>query len=177
MRLSKLLSYVLRHSPGSAGVRLDEAGWVDVDELLTGLAASGHVLRREDLEGIVAGDSKQRYALVGGRIRANQGHSVPVDLGLAPTVPPAVLFHGTAQRHLAAILRQGLLPMGRHDVHLSADEGAARAVGARHGTPLVLRVDAAAMTRDGRTFRRSANGVWLTEAVPPAYLDVCAATG
>lgn len=172
VRLSKRLAYVLRHDPGSAGVTLDPAGWTDVDGLLAALARTGPAVTREDLERVVAGSDKQRFALDGDRVRAQQGHSVPVDLGLAPTEPPEVLFHGTVARPLPAILAGGLRPQGRHHVHLSPDVPTARAVGARRGRPVVLSVAAGALWRSGRPFYRSGNGVWLVDAVPPGALTV-----
>ncbi len=168
--VSKRLSYVLRHDPASIGISLDAAGWVQVDRLLEGLRRHGLALTRAELEQVVERNDKRRFALDGDRIRANQGHSVPVDLGLAPMTPPAALFHGTARAHLPSIVEHGLRPGRRHDVHLSVDEATARRVGARHGAPAVLLVDAAAMHRAGHEFRRSANGVWLTAAVPAGYL-------
>lgn len=174
IRLSKRLAYVLRHDPGSIGLTLDPAGWVDVDELLAALAARGTVVSRARLDRLVAESDKQRFAFdePGRRIRANQGHSTRVDLGYAPRTPPPVLFHGTPARNLAAIRAEGLRPGGRHAVHLSTDEATARRVGERRGRALVLRVDAAAMAGDGSEFTRSPNGVWLVDAVPPAYLTV-----
>lgn len=171
---SKFLSLVLRHEPGKIGLVLDSAGWTSVDDLLARCATAGRPLTRETLQRVVDTSDKQRFALSedGMRIRANQGHSVEVDLALAPLVPPAVLLHGTAQRFLDAILAQGLTRQARHHVHLSADPATARAVGRRHGREVVLRVDAARMHADGHRFFRSANGVWLTEAVAPQYLDI-----
>jgi putative RNA 2'-phosphotransferase len=167
VRRSKRLSYLLRHAPDRAGLTLDAAGWTDVDALLAALGWT-----REELEHVVATNDKRRFALdaTGTRIRASQGHSVPVDLGYAGQVPPPVLFHGTAERHLPAIEVEGLRPGRRHAVHLSPDVATARRVGARHGRPVVLRVDAAAMADGGAVFTRSANGVWLVDAVPPAFL-------
>jgi putative RNA 2'-phosphotransferase len=172
VRVSKRLSYVLRHRPDSIGLTLDEAGWVDVDRLLDALAAHGLRLSRADLAHVVATNDKRRFALddAGTRIRASQGHSVPVELGYAPAVPPDELFHGTVERNLAAILSEGLRPGNRHAVHLSPDVDTARRVGSRRGRPVVLRVDAGAMAADGFTFARSANGVWLVPDVPPRYL-------
>ncbi|MBZ0235077.1 MAG: RNA 2'-phosphotransferase [Deltaproteobacteria bacterium] len=171
---SKLLSYVLRHHPEEAGVTLDPQGWVDVDALLAGLAARGTVLTRADLDRIVAADGKRRYAYSddGARLRASQGHSVDVDLGYAPAVPPPLLYHGTAEKHLASILATGLDRRARHHVHLSAAVATARQVGGRHGRPVVLHVDAAGMHADGFSFFVTANGVWLVERVPPRYLRV-----
>lgn len=172
VRVSKRLSYVLRHAPGSIGIELDEAGWVGVDALLAALAAHGTPLGRAALEQVVAASDKQRFAFdsTGTRIRASQGHSVPVALGYAPQEPPAVLFHGTAVRNVAAILEQGLRPGRRHAVHLSVDEATARVVGARRGRCAVLRVDARGLAQRGAVFSCSANGVWLVDGVPPAYL-------
>ena len=174
VRVSKRLSYVLRHAPGSIGLTLDEAGWVEVDALLTALAAAGTPVSRAELDEVVARNDKRRFALdpMGTRIRASQGHSVPVDLGHAAEPPPAQLFHGTVGRNLAAILAQGLRPGNRHAVHLSTDVATARRVGSRRGPPVVLGVDAAGMQADGAVFTRSANGVWLVAAVPPGYLTV-----
>ena len=173
-RTSRLLSLVLRHQPEAVGVNLDPSGWIDVDTLLSALAANGHALTRPDLEEIVRTNDKQRFALdtTGNRIRANQGHSLPVELGLAPRTPPDVLYHGTGERAVASILEHGLERRGRTHVHLSGDPATARKVGARHGAPVVFRVDASAMQRDGHEFLQSANGVWLTDAVPAGYLEL-----
>jgi putative RNA 2'-phosphotransferase len=169
VRISKRLSYVLRHHPESVGLTLDAAGWAYVVELLAALR-----LTRAELDHVVASNDKRRFAFdeTGGRIRASQGHSRPVELGYPPRTPPDVLFHGTVERFLAAILAEGLRPGRRHAVHLSADVATARAVGGRRGRPVVLRVDAAAMTADGHRFARSDNGVWLVDAVAPRYLAV-----
>ena len=169
VRLSKRLSYVLRHAPDSVGLSLDDAGWVAVDDLLAALRVS-----RAQLDDVVARNDKQRFAVdeSGTRIRASQGHSVPVALGYEATVPPDELFHGTAERFLPSILAQGLRPGNRHAVHLSPDVAAARRVGARRGSPVVLRVDAAAMAAEDAVFTRSSNGVWLVDRVPPQHLDV-----
>jgi len=167
--VSKRLSYVLRHQPGSVGLMQDDAGWVDVDALLAALH-----LTRAELEFVVATNDKQRFAFddTGTRIRASQGHSWPVDLGYSPEQPLDVLFHGTVERFLPAILAEGLTPGRRHAVHLSADVATARLVGGRRGPPVVLRIDAAAMFLAGHPFTRSANGVWLTAVVSPAYLHL-----
>jgi putative RNA 2'-phosphotransferase len=169
VRVSKRLSYVLRHHPESAGLTLDAAGWADVDALVAALR-----LTRAELEHVVATNDKRRFAFdeTGDRIRASQGHSRPVELGYPAQQPPDVLFHGTVERFLAAILAEGLGPGRRHAVHLSADVATARVVGARRGRPVVLRVDAAAMAREGHTFARSDNDIWLVDTVPPRYLAV-----
>jgi putative RNA 2'-phosphotransferase len=174
VRVSKRLSYVLRHQPASIGIDLDAAGWVDVDQLLGALAVHGLRLTRAELDAVVAGNDKQRFGFdpTGTRIRASQGHSVPVDLGYAAATPPAELFHGTVDRFVPAILAEGLRPGRRHAVHLSSDVAAARTVGRRRGRAVVLRVDAARLAADGTPFARSANGIWLVDAVPPAYLSI-----
>ncbi len=172
--ISKFLSLVLRHKPQSIGLVLDEAGWAGVDELLAKAAAAGRRLSRDTLAEVVGRSDKQRFALSadGLRIRANQGHSIDVALGLDPATPPGTLFHGTASRFLAAILGTGLDKRQRHHVHLTHDPATARAVGQRYGAPVVLEIDAARLGTDGHVFYRSANGVWLVDHVPPAYLKV-----
>ncbi|MGW2398413.1 RNA 2'-phosphotransferase [Kitasatospora sp. NPDC001664] len=172
VRVSKTLSRVLRHDPASIGITLDEAGWVPVDTLLDALRRKGTRITRDELDHVVATNNKKRFAFSedGSAIRASQGHSVAVDLGLAAAEPPAVLYHGTTGASLDAIFREGLRPMSRQDVHLSADTETAVRVGSRHGRPVVLTVDAAGLHAAGHEFRISANGVWLTDAVPPGYL-------
>lgn len=174
MRLSKRLSFVLRHHPGSIGLELDPAGWVDVEALLGALAAHGTRIDRRALEQVVATNDKRRFAFdrSGTRIRASQGHSVQVDLGYPPQPPPPELFHGTPVRAVEAILEQGLRPQRRHAVHLSDDVATARTVGARRGRAVVLRVDAQALAAVGAVFARSDNGVWLVAAVPPEFLSL-----
>ncbi|MEU9400211.1 RNA 2'-phosphotransferase [Streptomyces sp. NPDC048242] len=170
VKLSKYLAKHLRHQPERIGLTLDAGGWVEIDALMTAAAAHGFRFTREELDHVVAVNDKKRYAVDGTRIRASQGHTVAVDLGLPPATPPPYLYHGTVARALDAIRAEGLRPMNRHDVHLSADRETATRVGSRRGRPVVLPVDAAAMHRDGHVFRVSANGVWLTEAVPVRYL-------
>ncbi|GGV49477.1 putative RNA 2'-phosphotransferase [Streptomyces longisporoflavus] len=170
VKVSKYLSRHLRHQPERIGLTLDENGWVEIDALIAAAAAHGFRFTRAELDHVVAVNDKQRFAVEGGRIRASQGHSVDVDLGLAPATPPPYLFHGTVARNTAAIRAEGLRPMNRHAVHLSPDRETATRVGARRGRPVVLFVDAGTMHRDGHVFQVSANGVWLTAAVPPRYL-------
>ncbi|WP_017572911.1 RNA 2'-phosphotransferase [Nocardiopsis halotolerans] len=172
VRASRFLSRALRHDPDQAGIRLDPQGWAEVDELLAGCRRRGMHLSRAALQEIVDTNDKRRFALSpdGTRIRARQGHSVRVDLGLEPCTPPTLLYHGTVGRFLPAITTGGLRPMKRHDVHLSPDEETARGVGARRGTPVVLTVAAGRMHDDGHVFRVTDNGVWLVAAVPPEYL-------
>ncbi|MDR0416736.1 MAG: RNA 2'-phosphotransferase [Propionibacteriaceae bacterium] len=172
IRLGRLISLVLRHDPSAAGITLDEHGWAVVDDLLSGMNRRGHSIDPATLRRIVAENDKARYCLSqdGRRIRANQGHSVDVDVQLAVADPPAELFHGTAERFLDSIKRAGLQPRQRQYIHLSADVDTAIKVGRRHGAPVVLRVDSAAMAHDGHIFRLSQNNVWLTDAVPWRYL-------
>ncbi|MCX4907093.1 RNA 2'-phosphotransferase [Streptomyces sp. NBC_00878] len=170
VKVSKYLSKHLRHQPERIGLTLDEGGWAEIETLMASAAAHGFTFTRDELDHVVAHNDKRRFAIEGTRIRASQGHSVEVDLGLAAATPPAYLYHGTVARSLDAIRAEGLRPMNRHDVHLSPDRETATRVGARRGRPVVLSVDAAAMHRDGHEFRVSANGVWLTTAVPPRYL-------
>ena len=172
-KASKFMSLILRHDPGTAGIALDAQGWANIDALLAGMALKRHPITREILDEIVAEDAKQRYTISddGLRIRANQGHSIQVDVGLEELRPPDVLFHGTATRFGDAIRRDGLKPMSRQHVHLSLDEPAALAVGRRHGEPVIFRIDAKRMADAGIKFYRSANNVWLVAAVPPEYLS------
>jgi len=169
---SKLLSLILRHQPEIVGIELDAQGWVDVDRLVSALDAHGHGIDRTGLERIVRESDKQRFAFSedGRRIRANQGHSVEVDLALAPETPPDLLYHGTVDRFLGAIRAQGLIKRDRHHVHLTADRDVAVKVGERRGVPIVLDIDAEAMHRKGCLFFRSANGVWLVDHVPTHYI-------
>jgi putative RNA 2'-phosphotransferase len=172
VRISKRMSLHLRHAPERIGIELEPGGWVDVERFLTALRAHGFRVSRAELDEVVRQNDKQRFAFdeSGGRIRASQGHSVEVDLELAPVDPPAILYHGTAERFLSKIEDAGLLPMSRHHVHLSADVDTATKVGTRHGRPVVLLVDAAAMAGAGHVFHISANRVWLTGTVPARYL-------
>lgn len=169
---AKCLALVLRHKPEAAGITLDEHGWADVDALLEGMQRK-YPIDRAALERIVAEDEKQRYSFNEDHtlIRANQGHSAPVDVELEQLTPPDALYHGTGEKYVASIREQGLLPKSRLYVHLSADAETALAVGKRHGRPHVFVVDATAMARDGFAFYRSQNGVWLTKHVPPEFLD------
>ena len=171
--LSKFLSLVLRHEPAAANVTLDAEGWVDTNALVLGAARAGVRMTQAELKEIVETSDKRRFALSedGLRIRANQGHSVSVDLGLAPSVPPDILFHGTVEAFVASIMSTGLEKRARQHVHLSADIATAKKVGGRRGLPIVLRVDALAMVNAGYTFYVSENGVWLTDAVPPEFLS------
>lgn len=170
-KISKYMSMILRHRPETIGITLDEHGWADVDELIEGIAAKKK-FNREILEEIVRTDKKQRYSFNEDktRIRANQGHSIPVDLDLEPSEPPEILWHGTAEKYVASIDRTGLRPGNRMYVHLSADEQTAEQVGRRHGRPVIYQVKSGEMYWKGFRFYRSVNGVWLTVMVPAEYL-------
>ncbi|NVI84033.1 RNA 2'-phosphotransferase [Janthinobacterium sp. BJB401] len=169
---SKLLSRWLRHRPDAIGLEIDKRGWVDVAELLLKSAGAGVALTQDELMQIVADNDKQRFSLSEdrARIRAAQGHSVDVDLKLPVKKPPPVLFHGTVQKSIASIRRQGLLPGTRRDVHLSATKQTAEEVGARRGTAVVLIVETYALLLDGHEFRCSDNGVWLIQRIPANYI-------
>jgi putative RNA 2'-phosphotransferase len=171
---SKFLSFVLRHEPGAIGLTLDANGWVSVDVLLQALGNHGRPLVRAELESIVATSDKQRFALSPDRsmIRANQGHSVQVDLALPPSLPPDILYHGTVERYLPSIREHGLLKGERQHVHLSATQDLAVIVAKRRGGPHVLAADARGMHAVGFVFYRSENGVWLTEHVPAEFLTL-----
>jgi len=166
---SKYLSLLLRHDPGRIGLTLDAGGWAHIDEIL---AKTELPMTRALLLAVVKTSGKQRFALSddGLRVRANQGHSFPVDLGLSPQTPPETLFHGNARRSVASILNDGLKAMTRQHVHLSAAYDTAQTVGQRHGTPVVLKIKAGKMHRAGHSFYISQNGVWLTSDVPPEFI-------
>jgi putative RNA 2'-phosphotransferase len=170
-RTSKFISLILRHKPETIGITLDEHGWAEVDELIAGIAET-RPFDRDMLEEIVATDSKQRYAFNAEKtqIRANQGHSIPVDVELEEAKPPRVLWHGTGEKFVSAIDQEGLIPKGRLYVHLSSDEETAVRVGRRHGKPVVYVVASGEMAKEGYRFYLSKNGVWLTKAVPPRFL-------
>ena len=172
-QISKFLSYVLRHRPDEIGITLDAQGWVAIDVLLAAAAAHGRRITPEDLDFVVENNNKNRFAFSedGTRIRASQGHSTEVDLGYRPSTPPAVLYHGTAVGNLACIRAEGLHKGQRHHVHLSIDTATAAQVGGRHGRPAVLVVQAGEMHAAGYEFFLSANGVWLVEHVPVAFID------
>lgn len=171
---SKFISLILRHKPEAIGISLDEHGWADVQALIEGINASGnHHLDADLLEEIVRTDEKQRYSFNDDHtlIRANQGHSIRVDVELEEKTPPAVLYHGTSEKYMASIDATGLIPKSRLYVHLSSDVETAKKVGSRHGKPVIYTIDCAAMAADGYKFYLSANNVWLTKEVPVKYLN------
>ena len=173
VKKSKFLSLVLRHRPEVIEVTLDKNGWINIDTLLEAVQNHNHSFTRAELDEIVATNNKKRFAISadGKRIRASQGHSLEVDIGFQPEIPPPVLYHGTAVRFLPAIREQGLQKMNRQHVHLSITEETARSVGGRHGKPAILQVNAGAMVAAGFTFFLSENGIWLTDHVPYNYLE------
>ena len=172
VKVSKYLSKHLRHEPERLGLTLGPGGWVAVDDLLWACAGHNFAVSAEELREVVESNEKQRFAFdgTGAMIRANQGHSVTVDLELVPTAPPEVLYHGTGEGSVESILATGLERRSRHHVHLSPDAETARRVGMRHGKPAILTVASGAMARAGHEFFVSANGVWLVDSVPPEYL-------
>ena len=170
---SKFISLILRHKPETVGISLDEHGWADIQELIEGVnRADGHFLNMDVLEEIVRTDEKQRYSFneVHTLIRANQGHSIPVDVEPEEKTPPDILWHGTGEKYVSSIDVQGLIPKSRLYVHLSADIPTAKKVGGRHGKPVIYEIDCRKMAEDGYRFYLSVNHVWLTKAVPPRYL-------
>ena len=170
---SKFISLILRHRPEAIGILIDEHGWADVQELIAGVNRSeGHALDMELLEEIVRTDEKQRYSFNGDHtlIRANQGHSIQVDVELEEKKPPDILWHGTGEKYVSSIDAQGLLPKSRLYVHLSPDIETARQVGSRHGKPVIYEIDCRTMAEDGYRFFLSANHIWLTKEVPVQYL-------
>jgi len=173
VKRSKWLSKHLRHAPEKIGLVLEEGGWVEVEKLLEAARLAHFHLSREEVDEVVANNDKQRFSFdeSGAKIRANQGHSVEVDLQLTPQIPPSVLYHGTGAQNREIILQNGLQKLRRHHVHLSEDTQTATCVGARHGKPIVFEINAAQMHEDGAEFFCSDNGVWLIESVAPRYLQ------
>lgn len=173
VKISKYLSKHLRHTPEQIGIELSPSGWVAVEELLAACKKRSFVINRSELDEVVSNNDKKRFSFdaTGTLIRANQGHSVEVDLQLKPAIPPDILYHGTGHGAVEAILQDGLCKMSRHHVHLSTDITTAEKVGIRHGRPVVFQVNSAAMYEDGYTFYCSENGVWLVDCVPSEYLQ------
>jgi putative RNA 2'-phosphotransferase len=174
-KISKFLSLVLRHKPETIGLSLDENGWGNVADLLKASASHGNSFTREDLDAVVETNDEKRFIFddSGERIRAAQGHSLKVDLEFEKRTPPAILYHGTAERNVDAIMASGLKKMQRHHVHLSADPDTALNVGIRYGKPVIFRVDTVGMIAGGFEFYISANGVWLVDSVPVRFLEQC----
>ena len=172
-RTSKFLSLILRHQPELIGLELDEYGWANIDELLAKSRADGRSISRQELERVVAESDKQRFAISddGTMIRANQGHSIQVNLELVASAPPEQLFHGTVAKSVSSIRETGLEKRKRHHVHLSPDKATATKVGSRRGKPVILVVQSGRMHQDGHEFYLSKNGVWLTDHVPAEYIQ------
>lgn len=171
IKSSKYLAKHLRHEPERLGLTLSEGGWVSIEALLAACRLHDFSLSKAELEEVVAKNDKQRFSFdsTGSLIRANQGHSIEVDLQLEPVIPPAVLYHGTGRSSVAGIWKEGISKASRHHVHLSLDIETAIMVGKRHGSPVVFNINSAAMSEDGIVFYLSTNGVWLTEYVPAQY--------
>ena len=171
--LSRFLSLILRHKPETIGIKLDEHGWADVQELIDRIGKT-HRFSMDMLEKIVAEDDKQRYSFNEDKtlIRANQGHSINVDVELKKASPPEMLWHGTGEKYVSLILKGGLITKSRLYVHLSKDYETAIKVGSQHGKPVVFKVYAGRMAEDGYEFFLSENGVWLSKHVPKEYLEV-----
>jgi len=172
-KTSKFLSYVLRHKPQDIGLKLDEQGWASIDDLIDCSMKKGTILDIELIKKVVATNDNKRFALSNDnkKIRANQGHSVKIDLDLAETRPPKFLFHGTATRFMEAITEQGLKPSGRHHVHLSPEYKTALNVGKRHGIPVILKINSEEMFNNGEKFYVSENNVWMVNKVEPKYFS------
>ncbi|AFY91384.1 RNA 2'-phosphotransferase [Chamaesiphon minutus] len=172
VRISKYLSKHLRHQPERLGLELLPGGWIEVDKLLAAASAHGFEISLADLHQVVATNDKQRFAFneSGDLIRANQGHSIDIDLQLTAQTPPDTLYHGTHIKAIAAIFATGLQKMSRHHVHLTTDLNTAFKVGARRGESVILGIDTLAMVADGYSFYLTDNDVWLVDAVPPQYL-------
>lgn len=175
-KASRFLSYALRHKPGEAGIQLDHNGWTTVPLMLAALKKNGLHLSLEQLQHLVATNNKKRFEFSedATKIRASQGHSVKIDLALKPSVPPNVLYHGTAKRSLDEILASGIKRISRNHIHLSPDVDTARNVGSRHGVPVIIEIDSKKMHDEGHIFYKSANGVWLTETTitPNFFLSI-----
>lgn len=177
-KISKLLSYVLRHKPEAYQLNMDENGWVNLDQLINNFNQHGHTLRLDLIQTVVASNDKQRFKLdlSNNRIRANQGHSVKINLDLKEQEPPEFLYHGTSKAAVTKIKETGIQKMNRHLVHLSKDAHTAKVVGSRHGSPIVLKVSARKMQEQNLRFFLSENGVWLTDFVDPMFIEFPEAT-
>ena len=170
--IGKFICLILRHKPNSIGISLDENGWANTQEQLNGVNTAGNKIRMEQLIHIVDTDNKHRFSFNSdkSKIRANQGHSIPVNLGLLELVPPTILYHGTSEKFIESIKQNGIQKRSRQYVHLSSNIETAVAVGKRHGNPIVLKINTEQMFLDGYKFYLSENGVWLTDNVPYQYV-------
>ena len=175
VRISKFISLVLRHKPEVINAKLDSEGWLDIKTLLRGIENKFNIkFSLLDLKRIVKNDDKQRYSFDDtiDNIRANQGHSINVDLGLIPIKPPKTLYHGTGLKSVKSILDNGIIHMNRTYVHLSCDIDTATKVGLRHGELVIFKVDSEQMYKDRYKFYLSKNGVWLTDYIPKKYIEI-----
>ena len=174
IKISKFLSLILRHKPDVIGLELDKNGWASIDDIICRSTANGMNLERQVIQDVVSTNDKKRFSISsdGNMIRANQGHSINVDLDLSPIKPPSILYHGTATRFLESIFNKGLYPTDRNHVHLSSDYETAIDVGKRHGKPVILKVESGSMYSDNHVFYMSKNGVWLIKHVPTKYLNI-----
>lgn len=173
-KISKFLSLILRHQPEVVGLTLEENGWVSVEKLLKACADYGKTFTLAELKEIVETNDKKRFAFdeTGKKIRANQGHSVEVEIEFEERTPPKILYHGTAEKNVGVIFAEGLKKMSRHHVHLSAEIETARKVGMRYGKPVIFQVDTEAMLSENHQFFVSANDVWLTDNIPPVFIKL-----
>lgn len=170
--ISRYISLILRHKPEVIGITIDKHGWAKVEELIQGIEKNNPEFNMEALEEIVRTDNKQRYSFNDDKtlIRANQGHSIPVDVELEEKEPPKILYHGTGEKYIESIGQNGLIPKSRLYVHLSKDVETAKAVGKRHGKEVVYSINSGQMYKDGYKFYLSKNEIWLTKKVPKKYL-------
>lgn len=172
-RISKFLSLILRHQPETIHLKLDENGWADVEELIMKSAHNKMHFTLDELDQVVETNNKKRFAFNEDktRIRANQGHSIDIDLALTPQQPPEFLYHGTAETNIESILEKGIEKRSRQHVHLSADKDTATKVGMRHGKPVILTIKTGEMFEEKIEFYLSDNGVWLTDFVEVKYIS------
>ncbi len=173
-KISKFLSLILRHKPTVVGLTLDENGWISVEKLIKACSVYGRKFSLAELKEVVETNDKKRFAFdeTGKNIRANQGHSLEIEIEFEEKIPPEILYHGTAEKTVGEIFADGLKKMSRHHVHLSADEETAKKVGARHGKPAIFKIETKKMLAENLKFYVSANGVWLVESVPPEFLEI-----
>lgn len=171
VKVSKFMSFALRHDPKAAGITLDSNGWVKVSELIKAIKNHGYSVNLKDIEFVVENNDKKRFQIVGDKIRASQGHSVDIDLNLTPTKPPKFLYHGTALKNVDSIYENGINSGNRQHVHLSVDRETAVKVGSRHGKPYIFIIDSEKMYEDGVDLYISENGVWLVKSVERKYIS------
>ena len=175
-KLSKEISYALRHAPWEYELELDSEGFVPVEQLISALDESGkhgRPITVSDLEYIIANSDKTRFEIQGDRVRALYGHTIPMHISKEPIVPPAILYHGTTHKAAKIILKDGLKPMKRQYVHLSVDTDTAVQVGKRRDSePAILKIDAAKAHSDGVKFYKGNDKVVLADYIPPEYISM-----